>query len=74
MLILEIYGMIGGVDMSFAIGFTLTIIIKQLGLSTILIIVYTDFYSLYECLVKLGTIKEKRLIIDIMAIRKLYEN
>ncbi|TVY41426.1 hypothetical protein LOCC1_G007485 [Lachnellula occidentalis] len=29
-------------------------------------IVYTDFYSLYECLIKLGTTKEKRLIIDII--------
>jgi hypothetical protein len=74
MLTLKIYGMVGGVNMSFTIGSTLTIIIKQLRLFTILIIVYTDFYSLYECLVKLGIIKEKRLIIDIMAIRKSYEN
>jgi hypothetical protein len=72
--ILKIYGIVGGVNMSFAIRSIFTIIIKQLGLSIILIIVCTDFYSLYECLVKLGTIKEKRLIIDIMAIRKSYEN
>jgi hypothetical protein len=70
----EIYGIVGGVNMSFAIGSTLTIIMKQLGLPTILIIVCTDSYSLYECLVKLGITKEKRLIIDIMAIRELYEN
>jgi hypothetical protein len=73
-LILEIYGMVGGVDMSFTIGSTLAIIIKQLGFFTILIIVYTDSYSFYECLVKLGTTKEKRLIIDIMIIRESYEN
>jgi hypothetical protein len=66
--------MVGGVDMSFAIGSTLTIIIKQLGLPIIPIIVCTDSYSLYECLVKLGTTKEKRLIIDIMVIRESYEN
>jgi hypothetical protein len=66
--------MVGGVDMLFAIGFTLTMIMKQLGLPIIPIIVCTDFYSFYECLVKLGTIKEKRLIIDIMAIRESYEN
>jgi hypothetical protein len=66
--------MIGGVNISFAIRFTLTIIIKQLGLFIILIIVCIDSYSLYECLVKLGIIKEKRLIIDIMAIRESYEN
>jgi hypothetical protein len=70
----EIYGMVGGVDMSFAIGSTLTMIMKQLGLPTIPIIVCTDSYSLYECLVKLGTTKEKRLMIDIMAIRESYEN
>jgi hypothetical protein len=73
-LALEIYGMVGGVDMSFAIGFTLTIIIKQLRLFTILIIVYIDSYSLYECFVKLGIIKKKRFMIDIMVIRKSYEN
>jgi hypothetical protein len=72
--ILEIYGIIGGVNISFAISFTLTIIIKQLGLFIIPIIVCTDSYSLYEYFVKLGIIKEKRLIIDIMAIRESYEN
>jgi len=36
-------------------------------------IVCTDSYSLYECLVKLGTTKEKRLMIDIMALRQSYE-
>jgi len=33
----------------------------------------TDLYSLYKCLVKLGTIKEKRLIINIMALRQSYK-
>jgi hypothetical protein len=70
----EIYGMIGEVDMSFIIRSTLTIIMKQLGFFTILIIVCTDSYSLYECLVKLGTTKEKRLIINIIVIRESYEN
>jgi hypothetical protein len=60
--------------MSFAISSTLTMIIKQLGFLIILIIVCTDSYSLYECLVKLGITKEKRFIIDIMAIRESYEN
>ncbi len=36
-------------------------------------IIYTDFYLLYKCLVKLGTIKEKRLIIDIIALRQSYK-
>jgi hypothetical protein len=73
-LTLKIYGIIGGINMSFIISSTLTIIIKQLGFSTIPIIVCTDSYSLYEYLVKFGIIKEKRLIIDIMVIRESYEN
>src|SRR5438552_3742575 len=48
-------------------------ITKQLGFTHTLIIVCTDLYSLYECLVKLSTTKEKRLIIDIMALRQSYE-
>jgi hypothetical protein len=55
--------------MAFAIRSTLKMITNNLGLLAILIIVCTDSYSLYECLVKLRTTKEKRLMIDIMAIR-----
>ncbi|KAF2726910.1 hypothetical protein EJ04DRAFT_452395, partial [Polyplosphaeria fusca] len=33
-----------------------------------------DSRSLYNCLVKLGTTNEKRLMIDIMSLWKLYEN
>jgi hypothetical protein len=73
-LTLEIYDIVGRVNMLFAISFTLTIIMKQLGFFTILIIVCTDFYSFYEYLVKFGITKKKRLIIDIMAIRESYEN
>ncbi|EKD15141.1 hypothetical protein MBM_06902 [Drepanopeziza brunnea f. sp. 'multigermtubi' MB_m1] len=36
-------------------------------------IVATDSYSFYKCLIKLGTIKEKKLIIDIIALRQSYE-
>ena len=46
----------------------LKIIIDQLKLPIIPIIVYTNLYSLYKYLVKLSTIKEKRLIINIMAL------
>jgi hypothetical protein len=42
-------------------------------LAPVPLVICTDSYSLYECLVKLGTTKEKRLIIDIMALRQLYE-
>lgn len=46
---------------------------KQLGFEEVPIIVCTDSFSLYNCLVKLGTTKEKHLMIDIMALRQSYE-
>jgi hypothetical protein len=47
---------------------TLKIITDRLELPVTPIIVYTNLYSLYKCLVKLSTIKEKRLIINIIAL------
>jgi hypothetical protein len=69
----EVYGMVAGVDMAYALASTLRQITERLGLEAIPTIVCTDSYSLYECLVKLGTTKEKRLMIDIMALRQSYE-
>ena len=60
--------MVSGVNMAIAIGTTLKIIIDRLELPIIPTIVYTNLYSLYKCLVKLNTIKKKRLIINIMAL------
>jgi hypothetical protein len=37
------------------------------------LVVYIDSKSLYECLVKLGTTREKRLMIDVMCLRQAYE-
>jgi hypothetical protein len=54
--------------MAIAIGTTLKIIIDQLKLPIISIIVCTDLYSLYKYLIKLSTIKKKRLIIDIIVL------
>ncbi len=73
MLALEIYGIVAGADLAYAISSIIAKVMEQLGLLAIPIVVYTNSYSLYECLVKLGTTKEKRLIIDIMALRQLYE-
>ena len=59
--------------MAYAVATTIRKATDQLELPAILIIVCTDSYSLYECLVKLGSTKEKRLMIDIMALRQMYE-
>ncbi|KAF1937740.1 hypothetical protein EJ02DRAFT_411729 [Clathrospora elynae] len=69
----EIYGMVNGFDMGIAIATTLRMITERLGLAAVPLVICTDSYSLYECLVKLGTTKEKRLMIDIMALRQSYE-
>ncbi len=61
--------MVGGINIAIAINIIIKMITRQLGLLYTLIIVCTDLYSLYKCLVKLGTTKEQYLIIDIMALR-----
>jgi len=69
----EIYAMVHGVDMGIAIATTLSMITTRLNIPQTPLIVCTDSFSLYECLVKLGTTKEKRLMIDIMSLRQSYE-
>jgi hypothetical protein len=55
--------------MVFVICSIYNLIFKQLGLDEILIIICTNSFSLYEYLVKLGIIIEKRLMIDIIVFR-----
>ena len=50
-----------GFDMCIAIATTLGTITERLGLAVIPLIICTDSYLLYECLVKLETTKGKRL-------------
>jgi hypothetical protein len=69
----ELYAMTAGIDMAIYISTTLNMITEQLGMGRIPVVICTDSFSLYECMVKLGTTKEKRLMIDIMAIRESYE-
>jgi hypothetical protein len=66
--VLEIYRIVSRVNIAIIIRTTLKIIIDRLKLPIIPIIIYTDLYSLYKYLVKLSTIKEKRLIINIIAL------
>jgi hypothetical protein len=68
-LALEIYSIVNSFDISITIATTLRIITERLSLLAIPLVICTNLYSLYECLVKLGTTKEKQLIIDIIALR-----
>jgi hypothetical protein len=62
-----------GVDVAIAIGTTIDKITDRLRLPKAPVVVCTNFLFLYEYFVKLETTKEKRLIIDIMALRQIYE-
>ena len=72
-LILEVYRIVRGVNIAIAINTTIKIVTNQLRLPLTPIIICTDSYLLYKCLVKLRTTKEKRLMIDIIAIRQSYK-
>ena len=60
--------MVKGINIAIAINTTIKIITGQLGFLYTPIIIYTDSYLLYKYLVKLSTTKEKRFIINIMAL------
>ena len=57
----------------FNIGATIKLTIKQLLQIELPLILYTDLKSLYKCFIKLGTIKEKCLITDIICLCQLYK-
>jgi hypothetical protein len=60
--------------MDLIIKTTLDKILRQLAIpQPVPLILCTDSRSLYDCLVKLGTTNEKRLMIDIMSLRQSYE-
>lgn len=69
----ELYAMVFGADIANVLTTTLNMITNQLCINNIPTIKCTDSFSLSECMVKLGRTKEKRLMIDIMAIRQSYE-
>jgi hypothetical protein len=61
----ELYVLAHGFDIGASVK---SIIDKILGIN-LLLVLCTNSKSLYDCLVKLGTTQEKRLIIDIMCLR-----
>lgn len=69
----EVLAMVLGADLAFVLSTTIRMITNKHGIPPIPTIVCTDSLSLYESLVKLGTTTEKRLMIDVMALRESYE-
>lgn len=65
--------MVNGFDLGFVIKQTLTTIYKKIDLAKVSLILCTNNYLLYQCLVQLGTTSEKQLIINIMVLRQLFE-
>ena len=63
-LALELYAMAHRFDIAAVIKLT----IKKILQIQLLMILCTDSKSLYNCLVKLGTTQEKRLIVDLMCL------
>jgi hypothetical protein len=68
-LALELYSIAYG----FNIGTLVKSIINRVLEIELLLVVYTDSKSLYKCLVKLRTTREKRLIIDIIYLYQVYK-
>jgi hypothetical protein len=65
----ELIAAVHGFDMGAAIKGAISAILNR----EVPLVLCTDSKSLYDCLVKLGTTTEKRLMIDIMAMRESYE-
>ena len=67
-LALELYIIVVSINILISLSITINIVTNKLGISRLSTIIYTDSLSLYKCIIKLNTTKEKRLIIDIIAI------
>lgn len=65
----ELYAMAHGFDIGAAIKAT----VEQILQIELPLVLCTNSRSLYDCLVKLGTTQEKRLMIDVMCLRQSYE-
>ena len=69
----ELYALSLGFDVAATIKSTLDQIFSGAPQGKISLSMCIDSRSLYECLVKLGTTQEKRLMIDILCLRQSYE-
>ena len=69
----EIYAIANSINIGITINTIVNIVLAKLSITNIPLIIYTNSLLLYECLVKLSTIKEKQLIINIMSLRQVYK-
>ena len=65
----ELYALSNGYDLAASLKSTIETILG----TAIPLVVCTDSKSLFDCLVKLGTTQEKRLMVDLMCLRQAYE-
>ena len=65
----KLYDMNHGFDMKTVLKTT----VKRILQTDIALMICIDFRSLYKCSVKLRTIYEKRLMIDVMSFRQSYK-
>jgi hypothetical protein len=57
----------------FDIDAVFKVIISKMLSIIVFLVLCIDFKSLYDCLIKLSTTREKRLMINVMNLRQLYE-
>ena len=62
-----------GIAYSFNIGAIIKSTLDKVLQVNLLLILYTNLKSLYDCLVRLETTQEKRLIIDVICLRQAYK-
>lgn len=65
----ELYGMAHGFDLGAILKATISKMLQR----DISLILCTGSKSVYDCLVRLGTTMEKRLMIDVMSLRQSYK-
>ena len=68
-LTIELYTMAHGFDLAIAMKAAMDVILEQ----PISLAMYTDSKSLYDSLVSLNTVTEKRLLIDLRVLHESYE-